>query len=145
MTRQHTTRIHPELGELVYDEKVRWWTGRVSFGGREDVRLTVDAPLDVDDSLFAGAARALAAVDCEDLKSFAAARLYALYNRTWRSKDGPDVDEAGFRALLRPRTFSVQDDGAMSVTFDGGDLFAGHDVVVGLDALLRLRVAEIEG
>jgi hypothetical protein len=145
MNELRTTRTHPQLGTLVFDDKARWWVGRVVFGGHQDVRLTVDAPRGVDDTFFEIAARILTTVECDALKDTAVMHLYAVFDRSWRSSDGPDVDQAGFRALLRPVCIAVQDDGAASVSFDDGQMFGGHTIIVGLDASLQLREAELAG
>jgi hypothetical protein len=145
MSGARITRVHPVLGELVFDERYRWWVGSVAFGGRTKVKLTIDAPAAIDEALLATAVRVVSTIDCDDLKAVATRQLYPLYHRTWRSEDGPDVDADGFRALLRPRAIHVQDDGAVSVSFDDRRLFAGHDVVVGLDAELDPRGAELSG
>jgi hypothetical protein len=123
--------------------------------GDADVTLHVEAPADAPEEAFDRAADLLAALDCDRLKAFAAAQLFELYDDTWRHADGPQVeDEAGFAALLTPESVGVRPDevwdesgfgsgpGA-TVSFEDGDLFCGHGVVVSVGADLEPFDADI--
>lgn len=134
-----------ELGSFEYDERMRWWSIKVAFGGRPNVKLRVEASSDAVERVRTRATEVVRALDCGALKRFATTKLYSLYATTWRSDDGPDVDENGFAELLRPESIVILEDDAVAVYFDDGDLFAGHVVIVGLDPELQPRGAEIAG
>lgn len=138
-------RSHPVLGELSYDASLEWWESEVRFGGVDAVKLHVDGGSDAPNEVFDRAADLLARVDADRLRAYAASALYELYDTTWRSDEGPDVDEVGFAALLSPESFGVRADGSVSVFFEDGDLFWGHVVIVSLDEQLVPIDAEMAG
>lgn len=137
-----TVRQHARLGPLRFDRGE--WRGRATWHGKK-VRLSIERPADLSDADLDRFADALDTIDLAAVRAFATKKLYPLYDGTWRDEQGPDVDEKGFGALLRPETVAFLEDGRACVWFDDGQLFAGHSVTVGLDAAMTPDQAEMCG
>ena len=69
------------------------------------------------------------------------------YNEGWADDDeGPGVlDHDGFMALMRLGTVTVEADGSATYWFDDGEMFAGHVIMVDLDATGTCTNATIAG
>lgn len=140
------TESHARLGELVYDDNLRWWTTSARLGG-EPIRFRVTvAPGTETTAAFDAAASILDRLDHESLRAHAASRLLDLHNDSWRDDDdGPPIDAATFAARLEPESVSVDADGSVTVWFGDDNLFWGHIVHVDLDPKLRPVDAGIAG
>ncbi|TNE85000.1 MAG: DUF2262 domain-containing protein [Deltaproteobacteria bacterium] len=119
------TRHHPRLGELRWDGNLEWFK---SSDGLISLVLGIDDPLD------AHADRALDLLAREAaLKQFAAEALLDTYNESWRD-EGPPATASSFVGHLVLEGITVHDDLGAEAYFEDGDLFAGHVVLVSIDA-----------
>ncbi len=48
------------------------------------------------------------------------------WNDSWRQEDEPLMDADGFQQLIQPMCLTVNEDGAISICYDCGDVFSGH-------------------
>lgn len=142
---KRTKRHHRVLGDLAYDDRLEWWTGKAKWGTRKNVVVHVTAPLHCKDAVFDRAAERLKTVRESAIKAFVASKLLELKNDTWLADGEKPVSAAKFRARLVPESFNVRGSGGVSICFEDGDLFWGHVILVELDAKLRPIDAEIAG
>lgn len=132
---------HPIAGTLTYDDRVGWYATEVSPG----VTLA-GVPREGDDPL--GALFDRVAADWQlfgsEAAQHAAEALVDLKNGSWLEDEEDEVSPEAFRARLALRTVVVDGDGA-DFSFDDGDLFWGHTVMVDMDAAITFSNAQIAG
>jgi len=80
-------------------------------------------------------------------KVHSAVHLLDLKNNAWIEEDGNEVTRDQFVARLRLVHLDIrpQAEGRIDLTFDDGDLFFGHVILVCMDADGGLSVAQIAG
>lgn len=124
----HAPIDHPRLGRLVYAPDLHWYAGRLGTG-EPPTRLYVSCD---DDGPNLDAADRVAA-DLDRLRDEAEARSVAdlldSRNTDWLDGEPPDTAES-FRAKMRLQSVVIEPDGAASFSFEDGDLFWGHTILV---------------
>lgn len=150
-------RRHSRLGELTFVHDIAWWSGRVKAGvfpnlGDGSFEISVALEQDGDDEDLDAAVRRIERIDLAAVLAKASADLLDIHNTGWRAwsdghedHEGPVLDAAQFEARLTLRAVTVESGGAVSLWFDDGDLFWGHDVRVELDQDLVPLEAVFEG
>lgn len=142
------TRVVPGLATFAWDGNLRWWSTKVELDAHGPSKLSFEGPAEPDAVFFTRARRLTAKLQrtaIEQARAHAADKLLALYNDTWREAGDPALDAAGFAAKLFIEGVTVFEDGSAEVFFYDSDMFAGHAVVVRLDAKLRPTDASISG
>lgn len=137
------TTSHPVLGDLVYDGNLGWWESTVAC---DDERVPAYVSIDGRDDLASAlddAAAALAKLDCDAIKAYAAGELLELHNESWREDEGETTTEE-FVAHMQLESLVFGSSG-VSVSFADGGLFYGHMISVDLDRALVPKVADIAG
>lgn len=139
-TRPRPMVAHDDWGVLRFDANLGWWECSVDFM-EHATRIHIDGPRKVSTALLDRAAHIFASLSGEDITHFAATRLLARGNDQW---DGLTiVNPRLFQAWMTPESIGIHGDGSVSVFFDGGDLFAGHVIIVALDEALTLQDAQV--
>ncbi len=131
---------HPRLGVLRWDDEHHWFAGR-----HRDCRVNLDPftnfvpsqrPHELPDAeaFVDGCAERIEAVlDAYPvLAAHVAGDLLALYNEDWQ--DGEPIDPGEFVLRLSLDAITVDADFRCEVFLDDGDLFAGHAIIVDVDA-----------
>jgi uncharacterized protein (TIGR03067 family) len=150
---QRFKRRHPDLGELVWDANLDWWTGHVAWADHPRVRLHLNGANDAGGGLFDRAAAILRKLDARAVYRHAAAGLLKVHNegwRTWQDQNGnagetPVLNAEQFMAKLSPDSVTVDGEGAVNVCLYDGQLFWGHAIIVNLDASLNPTDVDIAG
>ncbi len=145
---------HPTLGRLEWDEKYRWFAGRLTIGPSRSIRVTLDPftnfvpgqePNYLDDpSAFADscADRVHATLaEFDVVAGYAANELLPVHNDgDWC--DGKPIGKEEFVARMSLTSVGIWQDGEAEIWFDDGDLFWGHAISVTTDAEGRPEHAE---
>ena len=80
-----------------------------------------------------------------EMERQAVADLLALKNDVWREEDEALVDAAQFVARMVPEALSTYPEGDFDFTFQDGDLFWGHVILVGGTLAEGVTEAQIAG
>lgn len=81
----------------------------------------------------------------EEIKTYCADNLLELKNESWADNEEEQVTEEEFKKLLLLESITIQPSGSLELTFQDGDLFYGHFIVVKTDSEYQLNYADIEG
>jgi len=144
---QPVTLSDDVLGVLRFDPRVDWFSGEVVWGsGTVRVHLHPGG----DGELRTALRVAHALWDDQgrwtmQVREFAAARLLALKNDSWRDDDEPTVTANEFAEKLDVEAVTVDADGAFEFWCRDGGLFAGHAVLVRGTLEDGLQGAEMAG
>ncbi len=139
----HRPRLrHPKLGEFRFLANVNTWESETEFEG-ERVRIYVDGEVEMGGLRLEQCARRLKRLDVGAAKRHAASHLLQTHNRHWRERG--TIDAVAFVAYLTISSISFAEDETMSLHFDDGNLFWGHDVYVVLDEHLIPTDARFQG
>jgi hypothetical protein len=142
-------RHHPILGELRWDEQLRWWDAHVELAPGIPVAFCLsddggDQANADPDKLFAAGGEYLAWARAAEprCRQRIADDLLDCYNDVW-ANTGPDNPDGGpgllatrdeFIARIRPSAVHLHTDGSGAWYYDDGDLFAGHSIEVWVSA-----------
>ncbi|PAP76436.1 DUF2262 domain-containing protein [Rubrivirga marina] len=120
---------HPRLGRLEYDDYRHWYAGRL---GVAEPPATLYVSCDDDGPNLDAADRVVAALDRlrEEAEARAVADLLDDKNGNWLGDDDADETAESFRAKMRLQSVVIEPDGGASFSFDDGDLFWGHTIMV---------------
>lgn len=123
------------------------WTGRAKWaGGNVNVRLGGDPKASSPEtSRLIQAVVATAATWDGRLKRHAAKHLLKLKNKAWREDGGKPITSKVFAKRLKLQNWLTRADRSMEFSFDDGDLFFGHEIVVSVDPKGRLGKPELHG
>ena len=122
---------HPVLGRMTYDPDLHWYQGQTESRG-----LPVALTLSCDEGPPAFDALAAVVADLDRLREDAEAQtvadLLALKNEEWLDEDDGEGAETAesFRAKLRLESVGLAPDGVVTFSFEDGDLFWGHAILV---------------
>ncbi len=127
-------RIHPTLGSLTYDEGLNWYASEQASKGLPRLYLSLDACPD-EAAFLELASRRLGDFPALifDAKE-AASALLDLANSEWREEGCSALDSSSFKAKLRAESATLFPDGSAEVFFRADNVFAGHGVIVSIDA-----------
>ncbi|MDQ0027794.1 hypothetical protein J2X90_005630 [Variovorax paradoxus] len=126
--------VHPVLGALAYDQGLNWYSADGASNSVPQLYLSLDECPD-EDVFIAQASRRLESLSASIARAKGAAcSLLELANSEWLPEGATPMDAAGFMAKLTVDSATFYPDGTMDVIFRADDLFAGHGVIVSLDA-----------
>jgi hypothetical protein len=129
--------VHPILGALAYDGGLNWYSGEQASKGVPRLHLALDDCSD-EAAFVEQASRKIERLPaCVIRAKEAASSLLVLANSEWLPKGVPLLDVSSFMAKLTVDSFTFYPDGSAEVLFRAGDLFAGHAVLVSIDATGR--------
>lgn len=137
-------RHHSILGELRWDEQLKWWKAQVDLAPGLEVSLCLGAEKESQDladpdELFAAGVEYLEwARKAEPLcRQQIANDLLDCFNGAWANTDPDDPDDGPgpvtrdeFVALIRPSSVHLHATGDGVWYYEDGDLFAGHSIEV---------------
>lgn len=138
------------LGTFVFDARLRWYTGCHCSASGASYRIRVTPPDRRRPGPRIEQARAIVAWVDEhrsEIARAAADALWPLWDGTWRQDDEDDVDREVFERRLSLRSISWDEGheaGQFAISFDDGDLFGGHSIVVGVKSF-AVRGVELYG
>ena len=149
MAEASETLTHPLFGELRWLLDSSHWEAQFTQPGGGRIDVTV-APEDEDRHAFLVRAAELLrwALDNERriLREALRAQLLKLYNDGWRQEDEPELSAEALANRLGWSMLAITaSDLPIELTYNPGDLFGGHTVVVEVDAQLRFRDAYLWG
>ena len=135
----------PIFGELTWEDNLEWWTGHVEVAPGHAIQVALSTTEGELETLLAQARPLLARIRREeaDLRRATAEALLELYNTAWN--EGAAIDGARFAACITLQAVTFYPDGSAEMFYDDGDLFAGHTLLVSLDAQGNLQDATIAG
>ncbi len=135
----------PIFGELTWEDHLEWWTGQVTVTPDHSIQVALSTPEDGLETLLGQAHPLLAHIRQEeaDLRQATAEALLELYNTAWN--EGPAIDGARLAACITLQAVTFYPDGSAELFYDDGDLFAGHMLLVSLDADGTLQDATLAG
>jgi hypothetical protein len=129
--------VHPILGALAYDKDLNWYSAEQTSNGVPRLYLSLDECPD-EAAFVEQASRKLASLPASITRANeAACSLLAIANSERLPKGAPTLDAARFMAKLTVDSFTFYPDGCAEVLLRAGDLFAGHGIIVSLDAYGR--------
>lgn len=137
------------LGTLTWNSELEWWEGRVSLplGHSVGISLSVEEEdAEVEPVLEAEQAHRVVRWLQEDepeARQLAADELLSIYNEEWN--DDEPLSEEEFIARLTLDDVNIAPDGSAELFYKDTGLFAGHTVLVTLDAAGNLEDADIAG
>lgn len=133
-----------QLGDMAWDELLRWWTTRRVIDGIE-VALSLSGPANATATFFSQAADVIERLEpsLPETKAFAARKLLALANGEWLEPGAPRMDRERFIARLGLRSVVLTEGGEVELYLDADGMFTDHSVIVRLDRDLRPRDAHL--
>jgi hypothetical protein len=117
----------PQFGELTFDERIKWWEGRVTISAGT-FELYIHTPRENSDAITDNARITFKQI--EDLekaaKEFSAADLLKVFNTTWN--DGDAITASEFMKRLKPSAIQLWPNGNAEISYGDGGLFEGHEI-----------------
>jgi hypothetical protein len=119
---------------LRLDRRIKIFEGEVTYSGRS-VQLSIPAvqnASEIDAGALSAAIQLVANLPQVDraAKHFAASRLTQMKNDSWLEEDENEVSEREFQQRLVLAAIEAEAEGSISLFYDDGNLFFGHDVDV---------------
>jgi hypothetical protein len=142
----HPQTIQDEtLGVLTWNSQVEWWEGKQEITPGRTISITVSADDTPLDTVLERARRAYRHVQSEEpsLRRAAADALLALHNEEWN--EGEPIDDDAFVSRMVLKDIAAYDDGSSEVSYDDGDLFWGHTIILSVDEEGTVQDAGIQG
>jgi hypothetical protein len=135
----------PTLGRLTWDASQQFWRAEVELQPGRRVILTVDPSGKPQDQAFLRAGQGLAWLrEQEQQARLDIADVYLdVYNQNW-SEEGP-ISRAEFVRRLELVEVGFGPEGAPSLWYDDGDMFAGHGILALFDVDGRFQAASLFG
>jgi hypothetical protein len=138
------------LGVLTFDRTLsRYQAGRSLGSVRYELTIeTSTAPDAVRDAATIKALRGVVTAVESGVPRYrqaATAKLFDVYNDSWRNDDEPRLTRTQFASRLTLDSVHVLPDGGIEVFFQDGDLFAGQVIHLRLDTPERVRSIDIAG
>ncbi|HEY1406055.1 MAG TPA: DUF2262 domain-containing protein, partial [Spirochaetota bacterium] len=131
------------LGTLVWDDRFDRWETRISFGAKTPVDVSIETG--GDNAALKRAGKAITRLQTNEpaARLYAAEQLLESYNDNWN--DGKPITVAAFAKKITLESVSIGPDGECELYYDDGDLFAGHCIIVSMDAKGGFTGADIAG
>lgn len=143
--------IHDEaLGALAWNGDLGWWEGQAELAPGRHVTVSIsveDEETDAEPTAeIRHARRVLSRLPEQEpeARQLAADELLGIYNEEWND-DGDPLSEDEFMARLTLEDVGVLADGSAELFYKDGGLFAGHAVLVSINADGNLDDADIAG
>lgn len=138
---------HPVLGELAWNDNLRWYEGTIQFNHRS-VRVSVNP--DEDGETENAILRANAIVENAKhyallIKGYAVDGLLDLKNDSWIGENQSPVSSAQFVDCMVLESITVYSDGRAEFWHQDGGLFLGHSIQVSIDASDICTLTDIPG
>jgi len=133
------------FSKLTWEDNLEWWTGQIEVAPGHDIQVALSTTEGELETLLTQARPLLAHIRREetDLRRVTAKTLLELYNTAWN--EGAAIDGARLAACITLQAVTFYPDGSAELFYDDGDLFAGHTLLVSLDAQGNLQDATIAG
>ncbi|MBW4618837.1 MAG: DUF2262 domain-containing protein [Cyanosarcina radialis HA8281-LM2] len=124
------------LGYFIWDDEYDWWSCEIEIFPGQIVGLSVDPeePEEIEESVvFELASRTLALIRASEinLRDRAAERLLETHNTSW-NRDAP-IDRQEFIDRMTLEDITIYANGRANLSYDDGDLFGGHAIVINID------------
>ena len=137
----------PGIGRVVLDRRFDTWTGRTKWAGSKvQVHLRGD-PNEYSATKLRSIRGVVAKTGTWDarLKRHAVKEFLSLKNKSWRGDGEKPVSSKAFQTRLTLECWTTFADGSMEFSFDDGDLFLGHEIVIPVDTKGRLGKPQMHG
>lgn len=137
------------LGSLTWNGDLDWWEGRVQLAPGHPLRLSLSVEVEDADIVpvneIAHARRILLFLREHEPEArlVAADELLEIYNAEWN--EGDPLEEEEFMERLTLDDVNIAPDGSAELFYQDDDLFAGHTVLVTVDAQGNFSDADIAG
>ncbi|MGI4789656.1 MAG: DUF2262 domain-containing protein [Janthinobacterium lividum] len=133
------------LGMLTWDSLLEWWEGNREITPGHMVSVSVSADDTPVDSVLNRAGQMFQHVQSEEfnLRQAAADTLLILHNENW--SDGLPIDRDIFAARMAISDFAFYDNGSTEISYDDGNLFWGHTIIISLNEDGTFQDASISG
>jgi len=135
----------PVFGELTWEDHLEWWTGQVEVAPGQTLQVALSTTQEGLETLLPKARPLFSRLWREEaeLRRATAEALLELYNTAWN--EGPAIDGARLAACITLQAVTFYPDGSAELFYDDGDRFAGHILLVSLDAHGTLQDATLAG
>lgn len=137
----------PILGELIWEEKHRWWKGKVRINSDLPFKIyLMDYPQDASEDLEPY--RRFFEIICRNeaaAREFAAEELLETYNDYGWGDDDEILTKEEFCHRMKPESIGISDDAGEADYYYGGDLFGEHTIIVAINASGIFTYASFEG
>lgn len=120
------------LGTWTYDDNLDWWAGQTIFQGKT-IRITIAVDKGHQLEPLDRVQERLDELQIFDFDAIAASYMLSLFNESWNEED-VDLTAAEFASRVRLESIALEMDGSSAIWLEDGDLFAGHSIVIYLDA-----------
>jgi hypothetical protein len=132
---------------LEWDYDYNRWSGTVSIGGSDGVRVRIDPTESRPDEMTISedARRAFRTISESEtrIREAACAELLATYNQAWNN--GAPIEAETFKRRLVLEAITIYEEGMAEIFFGDDDMFAGHSVVVSMNEDGEFDSATIAG
>ncbi len=133
------------LGQLVWDEQVKWWEGQREITPGLTIPVSV-SPNDVAlETVLAQAGRMFLRVQQSEasLRQSASEVLLELCNEEWNEEE--PISGEDFIGRMTPKELAIESDGSATLYYHDGNLFWGHSILVEIDDMGVFQDAGIAG
>jgi hypothetical protein len=137
----------PGIGRVVLDRRIDFWTGRTKWTSTKILMYLRGDPNEYSEAklrTIRGVAAKAGTWDAR-LKRHAVKDLLSLKNKSWRGDAEKTVSSKAFQQRLTLECWTTFADGSMEFSFDDGDLFLGHEIVIPVDTKGRLGKPQLHG
>lgn len=137
----------PDVDSLTYDAALECYGGTVELDDSV-VEVLVAGDQGADEDALArriGEVLKWVSSDRRSILEYVVENLLELKNESWVDDDEESVTAEEFAKRLTLESVSLERDGSIELSFDDGDLFWGHLVVVRADGDRHLNYVDISG
>lgn len=137
--------VDADLGELRWNEELKWWEGSVKLESASPFKLYVFSREPAGRLISVEARHAFRRLRSLEFASrrYAAAELTAIHNDEW--SHGRMVSEPEFARRLSPDSIEIHESGYAEFHFKADELFSGHGVGVRVQPDGGFQEAVVEG
>lgn len=133
------------LGTLTWDDSLKSYQGEREIAPGQKIGVSLSPSEDRLEELLVQARRAYQHLQRQEvaLREAAADALLPLHNETW--SEGETIDRDTFVRRITLEGLTVYGDGSAELSYNDGDLFWGHTIVVSLREDGTVEDATIQG
>ncbi|MBR8835449.1 MAG: DUF2262 domain-containing protein [Stigonema ocellatum SAG 48.90 = DSM 106950] len=135
------------INDFQYNSESHWYESKLEINGMATEIYVSDQEIKEVEALNNRVNKAINWIqdNFESILKYCAENLLELKNESWADSEEEKVTEAEFKERLLLESIKIESDGRLEVTFQDGELFWGHLIVVRTDAEYKLNYADIEG
>lgn len=136
-----------KISDFQYDPQSHWYTSTAVINGNSsEIYISDEQTKEIQIlTKVANAGIAWVEENFESIKAYCSENLLELKNESWVESDEEKVTEDEFKERLLLESIKIESNGSLELSFEDGDLFYGHWIIVKTDADRKLVYADIEG